>query len=64
LLNVPGFEGILIHCGTTAADSAGCILVGENKVKGKVINSTATFQKLYSRLLEATDSITIAIEII
>lgn len=40
LLDVPGFDGILIHRGNTAEDTAGCILVGENREQGKVINST------------------------
>lgn len=52
LLDVPGFEGILIHIGNTASDSAGCILVGHNKVRGQVINSTLTFNELYSLLLD------------
>ncbi len=50
LLNVPNFEGILIHRGNTDKDSAGCLLLGENKVKGKVINSTPYEQKLVSIL--------------
>ena len=50
LLNVPGYEGVLIHSGNTAADSEGCILVGENKAVGKVLNSMATFKALWSVL--------------
>lgn len=53
LQNVKHFEGILIHRGNTAEDSAGCILVGENKVKGKVINSTPYEKELVRILKEA-----------
>lgn len=55
LLDVPAFDGILFHCGNTAKDTEGCILVGENKVKGQVINSQATFRKLYAILKSAAD---------
>jgi hypothetical protein len=61
LINVPAFEGILIHIGNTERDSAGCIIVGENKVVGKVINSTATFRRLYEHLKKADGLIFITI---
>lgn len=61
LLNVPYFDGVLIHSGNTAKDSAGCILVGENKEKGKVLNSMATLKRLYKKLKEAEDQIYIEI---
>lgn len=61
LLNVPHFEGILIHAGNDATHSAGCILVGENKVRGQVINSMATLKRLYN-LLKGAEDITIIIE--
>lgn len=60
LLNVPGFDGILIHIGNTAEDSHGCILVGHNTTKGKVLDSTNTFFKLYEKLKGSND-ITITI---
>ena len=53
LENVKGFSGILIHSGTTAVDSAGCIIVGLNKIKGNVLESRATFQKLWKKLEDA-----------
>lgn len=53
LLNVPSFEGVLIHRGNTAADSSGCILVGENKIPGKVINSTLYEERLVKLMKNA-----------
>ena len=53
LENVKGFSGVLIHPGTTAVDSAGCIIVGMNKKKGNVLESRATFTKLWKILEQA-----------
>lgn len=55
LLNVKGFDGILIHAGNTDKDTLGCILVGTNNVKGQVTNSRAAFLKLYKILKSYSD---------
>ena len=55
LMDVPLFDGILIHCGNTAQDSAGCIIVGDNKQVGKVIDSQKRFVELYGILKRADD---------
>ena len=62
LLDVPGYEGVLIHVGNKAADSLGCLLVGQKSSDGIVSNSTQTFKDLYYKLKQATDQITITIE--
>lgn len=54
LLNVKGFDGILIHVGNVAKDSLGCILVGKNTIKGKITDSTVTFNKLMKLLIQAS----------
>lgn len=53
LQNVPGYEGVLIHPGSNALDSAGCILVGRNTVKGGLTQSRDTFSKLYALMSAA-----------
>lgn len=55
LLNVKGFEGILIHAGNTDKDTSGCLLVGVNKAVGQVLNSRDTFKKLYKLLKDKHD---------
>lgn len=61
ILNIKGFDGVLIHCGNTNLDTSGCILVGRNLEVGKVLKSQETFEKLYKILKENKDNLTIKI---
>lgn len=51
LVNVPGFDGILVHPLNNASESLGCIGVGKNSIKGMVTDSTRTFHTLMSKFL-------------
>ena len=53
LLDVPHFSGIRIHRGNMDKDTSGCILVGENKQQGRVINSTGYELKLTEMIEKA-----------
>lgn len=50
LLNVTAFDGILIHPGNTAEDSAGCILVGRNTEVGRLTQSRLCSDELNKRI--------------
>lgn len=61
LKNVKGFDGVLIHAGNSASETCGCVLVGKNTVKGKVLQSQATWRGLMDRLLTDKNNITLEI---
>jgi hypothetical protein len=63
LVNVPMFDGILIHVGNTSADTSGCILVGKMREKNLITESRSAFNRLYNLLAEAALSGKIWIEI-
>ena len=61
VLDVPGFEYILIHCGNTDEHTAGCLLVGDsqenNQIKkdGFIWKSTQAYTRIYPKIAEALE---------
>lgn len=60
--NVKGYSGIRIHSGNTAKDTEGCLIVGKNNEVGKVLESRATYNALYKRLVSTKSKIIIDIQ--
>lgn len=56
LIGVPEFEGIRIHPGNTAADTHGCLLVGETHTFDSVNSSRIAFDKLFPKIRDAIDA--------
>ena len=46
LQKVKGYDGVLMHCGAKASNSAGCLLQGLNTIVGCLTNSQVVFTKL------------------
>ena len=61
ILDVKGFEGILMHSGNTVQDSSGCILLGTKSADGVLINSRKAVNALIEKIKDQKD-ITITID--
>lgn len=53
LLNVPNFTGVRIHPGNTAADTEGCILVGDAPAQDFLGKSRIAFDRLFAKISKA-----------
>ncbi len=53
LMNVPGFDGIMIHPGNTTDQTSGCILPGmlQQNIRGRVFDSVLAWQDLMNYYL-------------
>ena len=64
LLDVPGFEGIRIHCGNTDKDTSGCILVGKSLAKDFIGDPKLAFDELMQILNPGKEVLQCTIEIV
>tara|TARA_R110002074_G_scaffold27512_3_gene79769 strand:+ start:958 stop:1473 length:516 start_codon:yes stop_codon:yes gene_type:complete len=61
VLDVPNFSYILIHCGNTDEDTAGCLLLGDSqennniKENGFIGRSTQAYKRIYQEIAEAVE---------
>jgi hypothetical protein len=62
LFRVPGFRNIRIHAGTNPKHTEGCVLIGENKEKGRLVNGPYYQTRLVQMIDETEDKIFITVK--
>jgi hypothetical protein len=61
VLDVPGFDYILIHCGNTDEHTAGCLLVGDSQENNQITKdgfigkSTQAYKRIYPDIANAIE---------
>lgn len=61
VVNVPGFEYILIHTGNTDEHTAGCLIVGDSQENNSIIKdgfvgkSVNAYKRIYPRIAKALE---------
>ena len=62
IINVPGFEYILIHTGNTDEHTAGCLLVGDTQTNNQIAkdgfigSSGQAYKRIYPKIAEAIEN--------
>ena len=62
IVNIPGFEYILIHAGNTDEHTAGCLLVGDSQENNNLVKdgfigkSTQAYKRVYKKVIEAINN--------
>ena len=62
IVNVPGFEYILIHTGNTDEHTAGCLIVGDSQENNAIIKdgfvgkSVNAYKRIYPRIAKAIEN--------
>ncbi len=51
--DVPGFEGVRLHAGNTAADTSGCVLVGMARTPFSIMSSRVALERIQPLIADA-----------